>query len=175
MSSSIGYLSPILPSMDEDLFLVGFLATWLCTFMLSLTAGSIRCIVLLAANVVSLPPDLRETIIIGGLGYRKRDTHGGLTLRVVEYFISIRPVSEGADYMLKIHYNILSTINIRHADIYDSCMDFLQGLIASVDPKSPKSMDHFTSTVNHSLSLLTLLRFLAKPNASQQLLQEISV
>ncbi|KAL0915124.1 hypothetical protein M5K25_015523 [Dendrobium thyrsiflorum] len=48
--SSTGCTSPGLPGVREDLLLVGFLATWLCVFVLPLIVGSLRCSVLLAAS-----------------------------------------------------------------------------------------------------------------------------
>ncbi|KAL0926165.1 hypothetical protein M5K25_004558 [Dendrobium thyrsiflorum] len=42
--------SPGLPGVREDLLLVGFLVVWLCTFVLPLRAGSIRCSILLSAS-----------------------------------------------------------------------------------------------------------------------------
>ncbi|KAL0917779.1 hypothetical protein M5K25_012867 [Dendrobium thyrsiflorum] len=51
--SSVGYKSPTLPGIDEDLSLAGFLATWLCTFVLPLRVRSVRCSVLLAASQLS--------------------------------------------------------------------------------------------------------------------------
>ncbi|KAL0903858.1 hypothetical protein M5K25_025912 [Dendrobium thyrsiflorum] len=42
--------SPGLPGVGEDLLLVGFLAVWLCTFVLPLRAGSVRCSILLPAS-----------------------------------------------------------------------------------------------------------------------------
>ncbi|PKU87357.1 hypothetical protein MA16_Dca008453 [Dendrobium catenatum] len=41
---------PRLSGVREDLLLVGFLATWLCTFVLLVRTGSLRCNVLLAAS-----------------------------------------------------------------------------------------------------------------------------
>ncbi|KAL0924898.1 hypothetical protein M5K25_005758 [Dendrobium thyrsiflorum] len=51
--SSVGYRSPALRGMDEDLLLAGFLATWLCTFVLPLKVRSVRCSALLAASQLS--------------------------------------------------------------------------------------------------------------------------
>ncbi|KAH0449467.1 hypothetical protein IEQ34_020159 [Dendrobium chrysotoxum] len=51
--SSVGCRSPALPGIDEDLLLAGFLATWLCIFVLPLRVGSVRCSVLLAASQLS--------------------------------------------------------------------------------------------------------------------------
>ncbi|KAL0903462.1 hypothetical protein M5K25_027846 [Dendrobium thyrsiflorum] len=48
--SSTGCTSPGLLGVREDLLLVGFLATWLCVFVLPLRVGSLRCSVLLAAS-----------------------------------------------------------------------------------------------------------------------------
>ncbi|PKU61639.1 hypothetical protein MA16_Dca027822 [Dendrobium catenatum] len=48
--STSGHTFPGLPGVHEDLFLVGFLATWLCTFVFPLRAGSVRCSILLAAS-----------------------------------------------------------------------------------------------------------------------------
>ncbi|KAL0929035.1 hypothetical protein M5K25_000975 [Dendrobium thyrsiflorum] len=48
-----GYPSPVLPGVTEDLFLAGFLATWLCTFVLPLRAGFVRYSALLAASQLS--------------------------------------------------------------------------------------------------------------------------
>ncbi|KAL0917613.1 hypothetical protein M5K25_012687 [Dendrobium thyrsiflorum] len=48
--SSDSYTSPALAGIDEDLFLAGFLALWLSTFVLPLRADSLRCSVLLAAG-----------------------------------------------------------------------------------------------------------------------------
>ncbi|KAL0909760.1 hypothetical protein M5K25_020657 [Dendrobium thyrsiflorum] len=48
--SSTGCTSPGLPGVREDLLLVGFLATWLCVFVLPLRVRSLRCSVLLAAS-----------------------------------------------------------------------------------------------------------------------------
>ncbi|KAL0927759.1 hypothetical protein M5K25_001967 [Dendrobium thyrsiflorum] len=51
--SSVGYRSPALRDMDEELLLAGFLATWLCTFVLPLKVGSVRCSALLSASQLS--------------------------------------------------------------------------------------------------------------------------
>ncbi|KAL0911146.1 hypothetical protein M5K25_019262 [Dendrobium thyrsiflorum] len=52
-SLAAGYLSPVLPGVTEDLFLVGFLATWLCTFVLPLRAGFVCYSALLATSQLS--------------------------------------------------------------------------------------------------------------------------
>ncbi|KAL0912823.1 hypothetical protein M5K25_016232 [Dendrobium thyrsiflorum] len=52
-SFSMDCPSPALAGIDEDLFLAGFLATWLSTFVLPLRAGSLRRSVLLAASQLS--------------------------------------------------------------------------------------------------------------------------
>ncbi|KAL0911696.1 hypothetical protein M5K25_019854 [Dendrobium thyrsiflorum] len=51
--TDIGYMSPALPGMSEELFLVGFLVCWLCTFVLPGKGGAIRCNALLAASLLS--------------------------------------------------------------------------------------------------------------------------
>ncbi|KAL0907675.1 hypothetical protein M5K25_022099 [Dendrobium thyrsiflorum] len=51
--SSVGCRSPALRGLDEDLVLAGFLATWLCIFVLPLKVGSVRCSALLAASQLS--------------------------------------------------------------------------------------------------------------------------
>ncbi|KAL0925308.1 hypothetical protein M5K25_003629 [Dendrobium thyrsiflorum] len=48
-----GYSSPALPGVIEDLFLAGFLATWICTFILPLRTGFVRYSVILAASQLS--------------------------------------------------------------------------------------------------------------------------
>ncbi|KAL0929032.1 hypothetical protein M5K25_000972 [Dendrobium thyrsiflorum] len=48
-----GYPSPVLPGVTEDLFLAGFLATSLCTFVLPLRAGFVCYSALLAASQLS--------------------------------------------------------------------------------------------------------------------------
>ncbi|KAL0907464.1 hypothetical protein M5K25_021877 [Dendrobium thyrsiflorum] len=48
-----GYSSPVLPGVTEDLFLAGFLATWICTFVLPLRTGFVRYSALLAASQLS--------------------------------------------------------------------------------------------------------------------------
>ncbi|KAL0924019.1 hypothetical protein M5K25_004820 [Dendrobium thyrsiflorum] len=47
---TVDRISPGLPGVGEDLLLVGFLAVWLCTFVLPLRAGSVRCSILLPAS-----------------------------------------------------------------------------------------------------------------------------
>ncbi|PKU60956.1 hypothetical protein MA16_Dca028270 [Dendrobium catenatum] len=46
-------MSPALSGMSEELFLVGFLVCWLCTFVLPAKGGAIRCNALLAASLLS--------------------------------------------------------------------------------------------------------------------------
>lgn len=43
----------LIPGMDEDLFLAGFLATWLCIFVLPVKEGTLRSNALLAASRIS--------------------------------------------------------------------------------------------------------------------------
>ncbi|KAL0928553.1 hypothetical protein M5K25_000446 [Dendrobium thyrsiflorum] len=52
-SPVVGCPSPVLPGVTEDLCLAGFLATWLCTFVLHLRAGFVHYSVLLAASQMS--------------------------------------------------------------------------------------------------------------------------
>ncbi|KAI0514163.1 hypothetical protein KFK09_010197 [Dendrobium nobile] len=49
----VGHTSPALQGISEDLLLAGFLATWLCTFVLPLRVGFIRYSALLAASQLS--------------------------------------------------------------------------------------------------------------------------
>lgn len=49
----IGYSFPGISGIDEDLFLAGFIATWLCVFVLPVREGSVRSNTLLAASQIS--------------------------------------------------------------------------------------------------------------------------
>ncbi|KAL0905755.1 hypothetical protein M5K25_024192 [Dendrobium thyrsiflorum] len=49
-TSTADCTSPGLPGVEEDLLLVGFLAIWLCTFVLPLRTGSVRCSILLPVS-----------------------------------------------------------------------------------------------------------------------------
>ncbi|KAL0919164.1 hypothetical protein M5K25_011238 [Dendrobium thyrsiflorum] len=53
-SSVASHTSPALPNVSEDLFLAGFLTTWLCTFLLPLRVGFVRYSALLAITQLSV-------------------------------------------------------------------------------------------------------------------------
>ncbi|KAH0467644.1 hypothetical protein IEQ34_002677 [Dendrobium chrysotoxum] len=77
--SSVGYRSPTLPGIDEDLLLAGFLATWLCTFVLPLRVGSVRCSVFLVASQLSQGQRLSLALPVLARIYRALHTASKVT------------------------------------------------------------------------------------------------